>query len=231
MRLPTCPPHAPLSFSPSPSLSLSLPLTHTADVLEHRGPAAPARRDRRHRAQQGRARPHAAVPVGGGAAVGAVEVTSTATTTGRVRTGRAGVRVLSGPISPQWGSIRFPFSPRTYAPWGVRVVPDRLTKSRKVPTRKTSPLFFVSRCTPAWVSEDGTGCMWMVFTQCCPGHLRHGAPNNYNVLRSAGKLFPSTTPLTSSSRSHFSLIVYTSRVSSWTWPWHDRADSLTMNGV
>ena len=31
------------------------------------------------------------------------------------------------------------------APWGVRVVPDRLTKSRKIPTRNILPLFLVSR--------------------------------------------------------------------------------------
>ena len=46
---------------------------------------------------------------------------------------------------PRWGSIRFRPAPRTYAPWGciVRVVSQ--TKSRKIPTRKTLPLFFVRR--------------------------------------------------------------------------------------
>ena len=45
-------------------------------------------------------------------------------------------RVASRSISPGWGLIRFRSAPRTYAPWGciVRVVPDRLTKSRKTPT-------------------------------------------------------------------------------------------------
>ena len=48
-------------------------------------------------------------------------------------------------ISPRWGSIRYRLALRTYAPWGVRVVPDRLTKSRKIPTRNILPLFLVSR--------------------------------------------------------------------------------------
>ena len=49
------------------------------------------------------------------------------------------VRVVSRSISPPWGSIRFRLAPRTYAPWGciVRVVPDRHTKSRQMPTRNT----------------------------------------------------------------------------------------------
>ena len=57
------------------------------------------------------------------------------------------VRVPSRSIPPPWGSIRFRLAPRTYAPRGpsVRVVPDRLTKSRKIPTRKLLPLFFLSR--------------------------------------------------------------------------------------
>ena len=38
------------------------------------------------------------------------------------------VRVPSRSILPPWGSIRFRLAPRTYAPWGVRVVSQ--TKSR-----------------------------------------------------------------------------------------------------
>ena len=45
-------------------------------------------------------------------------------------------------IPPPWGSIRFRLAPRTYAPWGVRVVSQ--TKSRKIPTRNILPLFFVT---------------------------------------------------------------------------------------
>ena len=54
------------------------------------------------------------------------------------------VRVVSRSIPPPWGPIRFRLAPRTYAPWGliVRVVPGRLTKSRKIPTRNMLPLFF-----------------------------------------------------------------------------------------
>ena len=44
------------------------------------------------------------------------------------------------------GSIRFRVALRTYAPRGVRVVPDRPTNPRKIPTRKTSRLCVVSRC-------------------------------------------------------------------------------------
>ena len=46
-------------------------------------------------------------------------------------------------IPPPWGSIRFRLALRTCAPWGVRVVSQ--TKSRKLPTRKILPLFFVRR--------------------------------------------------------------------------------------
>ena len=53
-------------------------------------------------------------------------------------------------MPPRWRSIRFRLAPRTYAPWGVRVVPGRLTKSRKIPTRKTLPLFMVSRADAKW---------------------------------------------------------------------------------
>ena len=56
------------------------------------------------------------------------------------------VRVASRSISPPWGSIRFRLALRTYAPPGVRVVSQ--TKSRKIPTRKILPLFFVSRHAP-----------------------------------------------------------------------------------
>ena len=57
----------------------------------------------------------------------------------------AEVRVLSRSTSPQWGSIRVRLALRTYAPWGVRVVSLTNSKSKKTPTRKTSPLFFVDR--------------------------------------------------------------------------------------
>ena len=53
------------------------------------------------------------------------------------------VRVPSRSIPPPWGSIRFRLALRTYAPWGVRVVSQ--AKSRKIPTRKILPLFFVRR--------------------------------------------------------------------------------------
>ena len=49
------------------------------------------------------------------------------------------VRVAGRSISPQWRLIRVRLAPRTYAPWGVRVV--CLTKLRKIPTRKMLPLF------------------------------------------------------------------------------------------
>ena len=54
------------------------------------------------------------------------------------------VRVPSRSIPPPWGSIRFRLALRTHAPWGciVRVVPDRQTKSRKVPTRNVTALLF-----------------------------------------------------------------------------------------
>ena len=53
------------------------------------------------------------------------------------------VRLASRSIPPRWGSIRFRLALRTYAPCGpsVRVVSQ--TKSRKIPTRKVLPLFFV----------------------------------------------------------------------------------------
>ena len=55
------------------------------------------------------------------------------------------VRVASRSISPPWRSIRFRLALRTYAPRGVRVVSQ--TKSRKIPTRKILPLFFVRSAT------------------------------------------------------------------------------------
>ena len=56
----------------------------------------------------------------------------------------AKVRVPGRSVPPRWGSIRFRLALRTYnpPPWGVRVV--SLTKSRKIPTRKMLPLFFVT---------------------------------------------------------------------------------------
>ena len=57
--------------------------------------------------------------------------------------------IVSRSISPPWGSIRFRLALRTYAPWGVRVVSQ--TKSRKIPTRNTFPLFFGIRY------KDGDG--------------------------------------------------------------------------
>jgi len=55
----------------------------------------------------------------------------------------AAVRVTSSSNSHRWGPIRFRLALRTYAPWGciVRVVPDRLTKSRQLPTRELLPRF------------------------------------------------------------------------------------------
>ena len=46
--------------------------------------------------------------------------------------------VVSRSISPPRGSNRFCLAPRTYGapPWGVRVVPDRQTKSRKIANPK-----------------------------------------------------------------------------------------------
>ena len=64
---------------------------------------------------------------------------------GRVPRPRQGVRVPSRSISPPWGSIRFRRALHTYAPLGVRVVPDRRTKSRKIHTRNILPLFLVIR--------------------------------------------------------------------------------------
>ena len=56
---------------------------------------------------------------------------------------RIPVRVPSRSIPPPWESIRFCLAPRTYAPWGVRVVSQ--TESRKMSTRKTLPLFLAIR--------------------------------------------------------------------------------------
>ena len=51
-------------------------------------------------------------------------------------------------------SIRFRLALRTCAPWGARVV--GLTKSRKIPTRKTLPLFFqITHTVPAAVEVEG----------------------------------------------------------------------------
>ena len=63
---------------------------------------------------------------------------------------QAKVHAVSRPTPPRWRSIRFRLALRTYnaPPWGVRVVPDRLTKSRKIPTRKILPFLFVARRTP-----------------------------------------------------------------------------------
>ena len=49
------------------------------------------------------------------------------------------VHVVSRSIPPLWGSIRFRLALHTYdaPPWGARVVLDRLTKPREIPTRKT----------------------------------------------------------------------------------------------
>ena len=48
-------------------------------------------------------------------------------------------------ITPPWRSIRFRLAPRTYAPRGCIVRVVNQTKSRKIPTRKMSPLFFAIR--------------------------------------------------------------------------------------
>ena len=55
-------------------------------------------------------------------------------------------------IPPKWRSIRFRLALRKYVPWGVRVVPYRLTKSRRIPTRKLLPRFLTRRCAD-FVSE------------------------------------------------------------------------------
>ena len=56
------------------------------------------------------------------------------------------VRAVSRTMPPRLGSIRFRSPLRAYdaPPWGVRVVPDRLTKSRKTPTRKILPRSFLA---------------------------------------------------------------------------------------
>ena len=56
---------------------------------------------------------------------------------------RLAARPLQRTSPPQWGSTRFRPLICTYAPWGIRVV--SLPKTRKIPTRKISPLFFVRR--------------------------------------------------------------------------------------
>ena len=60
---------------------------------------------------------------------------------------RIWVRAASRSIPPPWWSIRFRLAPRTYdaPPWGciVRVVSQ--TKSRKIPTRRMLPPFFVTK--------------------------------------------------------------------------------------
>ena len=52
----------------------------------------------------------------------------------------ARVRAGSRSVSPPWGSIRFLFAPRTYAPCGPSVRAVSQAKSRKIPTRNTLPL-------------------------------------------------------------------------------------------
>ena len=74
------------------------------------------------------------------------------------------VRVGSRSVSPPWRPSRFRLALCTYAPWGVRVVSQ--TKSRKIPTRKILPLFFVirsarsgsRRCATAWRTPRCSGC-------------------------------------------------------------------------
>ena len=58
-------------------------------------------------------------------------------------------------VGVQWRSIRFRLALRKYAPWGVRVV--SLTKSRKIPTRKTLPLF-PGCMSSEWADTGGCGC-------------------------------------------------------------------------
>ena len=52
---------------------------------------------------------------------------------------------MSRSTSPRWGSVRFRFAPRTYAPWGCIVRVASRTKSRQVPTRNILPLVSVVR--------------------------------------------------------------------------------------
>ena len=68
---------------------------------------------------------------------------------GRTTTGLVGTKYASRAVQfhPHGGSIRFRLAPRTHAPRGciVRVVPDRQTKARKIPTRNILPLLSMRR--------------------------------------------------------------------------------------
>ena len=75
----------------------------------------------------------------------------------------AKVRVVSRTIPPRRRTIRFTLrlALHTYdaPPWGARVVPDRLTKSRETPTRTMLPLFIACRLVSSTVcsrAHDGT---------------------------------------------------------------------------
>ena len=54
------------------------------------------------------------------------------------------------------GVIRFRLAPRTCAPRGpsAHVVPDRLTKPRKMPTRKILPFFCLARAAAEGLDPD-----------------------------------------------------------------------------
>ena len=73
------------------------------------------------------------------------------------------VRVVSRSNPPQWWPIRNRPPICACAPWGVRV--DELAKSRKIPTRKYLPLFFVSR-TPR--ERPCTRARWSTVCTCSP---------------------------------------------------------------
>ena len=56
--------------------------------------------------------------------------------------GHGGVRAAGRSTPPPWWSIRFRLALRTYAPCGPSAREVSQTKSRKIPTRNISPLFF-----------------------------------------------------------------------------------------
>ena len=68
---------------------------------------------------------------------------------GSMKSPSSRVHFPRGSTSTQWGSIRFSSAPRTYGapPCGpsARVVPDRLTESLEIPTRKILPPFCLGR--------------------------------------------------------------------------------------
>ena len=78
------------------------------------------------------------------------------------------------PIPPQRGSIRFCPLACTCAPWGCIVRADELTKSRKIPTRKTLPLFCVF-CVFCVFRVFCVFCVWCRQGRLFPEAHRGGA--------------------------------------------------------